>query len=138
MFGHPWPEWFKMRDAAFDFLCRCASEQRLASYGEIWAAVGAALGEDLGSHWRQLPNLLGYVSSHSLDELDLLATALVIYDPEDERSGPGPGFFRLAASKGLLDDEDAPPEGAAWAMSDRQREFWRRHVDAMFDRFIGS
>jgi hypothetical protein len=135
MFGHPWPEWFEMRDAAFDFLCLCAAERRLGSYGEIWTRISNSLGKDLGNHWRQLPYVLGYVSTRSVEEFDLLATALVIYDPDDAESGPGPGFFRLAASLGVLDDSDAPLEGTEWSMTDRQRTFWRQQVDAMFDRF---
>ena len=137
-FGHPWPEWFEMRDAAFSFLCVCARERRLASYHEIWTTVGAKLGKDLGNHWRQLPHLLGHVSERSLEESGILATALVVYDPGDASSGPGPGFFSLAVSLGLLAPADGQQDAETWTMSDRQRTFWRQQVDAMFDRFAST
>lgn len=68
MFGHPWPLWFQMRDVAYEYLCKCASERRMTSYGELWNAISSAIGEDLGSHWRQLPHLLGDVSEHTFTE----------------------------------------------------------------------
>lgn len=134
-FGHPWPEWFAMRDAAFDFLVECARGRRTAGYGETWDAVGAAIGKELGSHWRELPNLLGFVSERSQAELGLLSTALVIYQPDAVSSGPGAGFFRMATRMGLLDDSDSPPDGEEWVMSERQRDFWQSQVDALFERF---
>ena len=137
-FGHSWPEWFEMRDAAFSFLCVCAGERRLSSYHELWTTVGTALGKDLGNHWRQLPHLLGYVSERSLEEVGVLATALVIYDPDDASSSPGPGFFSLAVSLGLLDAADGPQDADTWTMTNRQRTFWRQQVQGMFDRFGAS
>jgi hypothetical protein len=138
MFGHPWPEWFEMRDAVFDYLCVCAAKRQRASYGEIWTRLADALGKDPDNNWRQLPYVLEYVSRRSLEEFEILATALVIYDSGDVDSGPGPGFFRLAASLGLLADADSPPEGIEWSMTDRQRTFWEQQRDAMFDRFSGN
>lgn len=124
-----------MRDAAYDFLVECARHQKVAGYGEIWDAVGAALGKDLGNHWRKLPNLLGSVSERSQAELGVLSTALVIYETDDPDSGPGAGFFRMAATMGLLDESDSPPDGEDWVMSDRQRDFWQSQVDAIHERF---
>lgn len=133
MFGHPWPVWFAMRDAALAYMKVCASEGRLTSYRETWAAVEAALGEDLGNPWRQIPSLLGYVSVHAYPELDLIPTALVVTPDSDDE--PGPGFFRIAAELGALDDAESPPEGESWTMSQAQRDYWQVNVQGMFDRF---
>ncbi len=124
-----------MRDTAFEYLCACAAKRERASYGDIWTTVGTAVGKDLGPSWRQLPILLEYVCRRSLEEFDVLASTLVIHDPDDATSGPGSGFFSLAVSEGLLDEDDRPEDASQWTMTDRQRSFWRQQVDAMFDRF---
>ena len=94
----------------------------------------------MGNNWRQLPYVLEYVSRRSLEEFEILATALVIYDSGDVDSGPGPGFFQ--DSRPLLDClpmSDAPPEGTEWSMTDRQRSVLANSErDAMFDRFSGN
>jgi hypothetical protein len=133
MFGHPWPVWFAMRDAVLDHVKVCASERRLTSYGETWAVVQATLGADLGNPWRQIPSLLGYVSVAAYPELDLIPTALVVAPDSDDE--PGPGFFRIAAELGALDDSESPPEGESWVMSEAQRTYWQANVQGMFDRF---
>jgi len=132
MFGHSWPEWFTMRDVALDYLESAAAEKRLTSYGEVWEHVGNALGTDPGSHWRQLPNLLGYVSVKAFEAYELIPTALVV-TPGHE--GPEVGFFRIAVELGDLDDSELPPEGEPWAMSDSQRAYWNATVERLFDRF---
>ena len=135
MFGHPWQEWFAMRDAAYEFLRRCARDRSTTASGDVWHAVSEALGTDLGSHWRKLPHLLGHVSEHSHAESGVLASALVISVPDDQESGPGAGFFRVAASLGLIDRPDAPAAGTEWVMTEAQRGFWREQVDAVFAKF---
>ena len=132
IFGHPWPKWFQMRDVALDYLRTCAAERRLTTYHELWAAIEASVGEDLGNSWRQLPNLLGYVSEQGYPDLGWIPTALVVaHDNDDE---PGPGFFRIAAQLGILDEADAPPTGQAWEMTERQRAFWQEQIEGMFNR----
>ena len=122
-----------MRDAARRHLERCAAEGHLTTYGELWDAISADLGRDLGNHWRQLPNLLGYVSVAAYEDLELIPTALVVApDLGDE---PGPGFFRIAAELGAIPDAEAPPEGEAWTMSPSQRAFWETQVEGLYQRF---
>lgn len=133
MFGHPWPVWFQMRDAGVEYLQQCARERRYATYGELWQAIGDALGEDIGNHWRQLPILLGYMSVAAFPDLDLILTALVV--SPDQSDGPGPGFFRIAAELGALSETESPPEGENWSMTDAQRAYWDETVHALFDRF---
>ena len=136
MFGHPWPVWFEMRDAASAHFRECASEQRTTSYTELWRAINEAIGEDLGDHWRQLPILLGFVAEHSFNDLGLISTALVVHQEGDDE--PGPGFFRIAAELGALPEADAPPKGVDWRITERQRDFWQSSVDGMFERFAAA
>ena len=134
MFGHPWTEWFQMRDAGFDHIERCARKRSLTTYAELWSAIATQLGKDLGSHWRQLPNLLGYISEWAYEKYKLIPTALVIDQEGDAH--PGPGFFRLAAMLGALPENDSPPTGEEWTgMTDSQREFWEASRDAVFNHF---
>ena len=132
MFGHRWPEWFQMRDTALQFLESVAAEKRLTSYGEVWGHIGKALDTELGSHWRQLPNLLGYVSVKAFAAYELVPTALVVTPGQD---GPEAGFFRIAVELGDLDDSHSPEEGEPWTMSDAQRTYWNSTVEQLFARF---
>jgi hypothetical protein len=70
-----------------------------------------------------------------MEEYGLVATALVVYDDEQV---PGPGFFRLAGSLGLMPPADVPEEGEPWRMTAEQETLWRDHLDDMFERFSTS
>lgn len=135
-FGHPWSEWFAMRDAGIECILQCARERRTTTYHQLWPEIERNLGVDLGNPWRQMPNLLGYISEQSCGEFRLLLTALVI--EEGSVPQPGEGFFRLAAAMGLLAERDAPPEGVPWrGMTELQRTFWEEQVETIFTRFAG-
>jgi hypothetical protein len=136
MFGHPWPLWFQMRDIGYDHIAARAREREKTTYAELWDAINTGVGQDLGNHWRQLPNLLGYIGDLSHGKIRLIVTALVIYQEADEH--PGPGFFRLAASHDLMPVEEAPPAGKdnEWkGMTPYQRAFWNGHCEALFNYF---
>jgi hypothetical protein len=136
MFGHPWPLWFQMRDAAFEYMCQCARDKRMTTYAELWDSVSATTGEDLGAKWRQLPILLGHVAEHSFAELHLIPSALVVAHEGDTE--PGVGFFGIAAELGALPPSDAPEGGTAWTMTDTQRAYWQQTVTGMYDRFADT
>jgi hypothetical protein len=128
-----------VRDARRGHRCiaQCARERRTTTYHELWPAIGVLLGLDLGNPWRQMPHLLGYISEHSYEDYRLLLTALVVEDGPVAQ--PGEGFFRLAASMGLLPERAAPPEGVPWrGMTVAQRAFWEGQVEAIFTRFAGT
>jgi hypothetical protein len=128
-FGHPWPEWYAMRDAAAAHIADRAAEGRTTTYEELWRAVAASVGNDLGTPWRKINRLLGAVVEQALEDGDLIPTALVVHDAT-RPEGPGPGFFRVAAEYELLPWSDAPPDGEddTWVMTDRQRAFWEDQV----------
>ena len=129
-FGHPWSEWLEMVDAGIAYLIECAKQHRTASYGELWEFIGRRLGRDIGNSWRQIPQLLGYISERSFEGVGLFLTALVIEDVPDGH--PEQGFFRLAANRGALPDSDAPPTGEVWTLTPAQRRFWEDQVAAVF------
>ncbi len=125
-FGHPWPEWFEMCDAAIDELLAVARSGRTLTYGQLWEAVERRLGRPIGNSWRQLPNLLGWLPARPANPPGLLLSALVV---EEQTREPNEGFFRLAAEQRLLDEAQAPPVGEPWpGMSTAQRSFWLEHV----------
>jgi hypothetical protein len=138
MFGHPWPFWFRMRDAGLQFLRDSASQRKMVTYGELWDAITLEVGEDCGNAWRQRPNLLGYIAEQGYQDLGYIPTALVIYREDDDGDGtehPGPGFFRLAVTLGAITADLAPAAGEEWTvMTDQQREFWQSQVQGMFSR----
>jgi hypothetical protein len=131
MYGHPWPEWFQMRDTAMELIAEAARNRDYIRYGDLWKGIERRLGKDLGDRWLQMPNLLGYVSDHFHNEIGALPTAVVVSQGQPK---PEQGFFRLAAWEGYLPDADAPTEGEDWSgMSPRQDAFWRDQVAAVFD-----
>ena len=75
------------------------------------------------------------MAEQSVGDGGLILTALIGY--EGAEPSPGPGFFRLAASKDLIPVEDSPEVGKPWTMNDRQRAFWQSQVDELFDRYAG-
>jgi hypothetical protein len=133
-FGHSWPEWHAMRTMGSDLLKELAASRSFISYDKFWAAIRAGLGREIGSPWRQVPQLLRHIGDHSFDEFGLLLTALVVTD--DEGRHPSEGFFRLASRVGLLDESDAPEAGVPWSgMTPNQRSFWQHHTALLFDKF---
>lgn len=131
-FGHPWSLWFAMRDAGYEHIIERARDRKTTTYGELWVAVTAKLGEDLGNPWRQIDHLLGSIGEVAYDKDGLMPTALVMYEGTGE-TNPGPGFFRLAANMGLFPGGDAPPVGEEWnEMTARQRTFWEDQRELVF------
>ena len=131
MFGHAWPEWFEMRDAGYQHILGCAQQGQKTTEGDVWAAVVAHMGRDLGSHSRQLPHLLVHITEHSYPTSGVLPTAIVMSAAGDEH--PGPRFFRRAAVLGALPKKDAPATGDEWTeMTPNQRAFWEDQVARMF------
>ena len=134
-FGHPWPLWFSMRDAGYEHIIACARQRKTTTYKDLWAAITAALQQDLGNPYWQMGHLLGAISEHAFAKDGLMPTALVMYEGADETNA-GPGFFRLAESMNLLPDGVAPPPGEPWKeMTDAQRQFWVEQRDLVFARF---
>lgn len=121
-----------MQAAGRRFLEMCAREKRLPEYEEFWAAVRKGVGRDIGSAWRQVPQLLRQISEQSLKENRLAITALVVSGGVS--GGPSEGFFALSVREGLLEESEAPTKGVKWSgMSKRQRGFWQEHVRQIFD-----
>jgi hypothetical protein len=56
----------------------------------------------------------------------------------DEEPVPGPGFFRLAGSLGLMPPANVPEEGEPSRMTAEQDRFWREHLQGMIERFSES
>ncbi len=121
-----------MQAAGTSFLEKCARQKRLPEYDEFWAAVRKGVGRDIGSAWRQVPQLLRQISEQSLKENRLAITALVVAGGIS--GGPSEGFFALSVREGLLEESEAPLEGVEWpGMSERQRSFWLEQVQKIFD-----
>ena len=137
MFGHPWPEWFAMRDAARAHLVATAQAKQLTTYGEVWAAIEKDLGKELGNRHLALPRLLGFVTDLEETGSKMLPTSLIVTEGKQDE-GPEPGFFRLAASLGEIDESESPAKGEDWTMSEAQREFWQKSVQAMYARSAGD
>ena len=134
-FGHPWPQWFAMRDAGYEHIIERARKRQTTTYRDLWAAVARRLGEDIGNPWRQIDDLLGYIGQAAYEKDRVMPTAVVMYEGADD-AGPGPGFFRLATSMGLFPEVHAPAAGEKWAtMTDVQRRFWEEQRDLLFDYF---
>ena len=129
-FGHSWPEWSEMVDVGIAYLIECAKRHRTAAYGELWEAIEKVLGRDIGNSWRQMPQLLGYISERSFEGVGLFLTALVVDDVPDGH--PEQGFFRLAAKRGALPEREAPRMGEPWTITSTQRRFWEEQVAAIF------
>jgi hypothetical protein len=134
-FGHPWPIWFSMRDAGYEHIIERARLGQTTTYTELWAAITATLGPDLGNRYWQMGHLLGAIAEHAHDKDGVMPTALVMNEGDGETNA-GPGFFRLAADMGLLPEGVAPPAGEPWKeMTAAQRTFWEGQCDLVFARF---
>jgi len=132
MFGHPWPFWFQMRDAAMEVITSAGRRRELIPYGDLWSELRNRLGSEVGEQWRQLLILLGYVSEYYHHEVGALPTAMVV--SRDTPPKPEAGFFRLAAFEGYLPEADSPAEGEEWCkITARQAAFWREQVEAVFE-----
>jgi hypothetical protein len=134
MYGHPWAEWFEMRDTGLDLIATAARDRGLTNYSDLWDGIGKALDRDLGNSWRQMPNLLGYISDHAYSQFKIIPTALVVEKEGDPH--PGAGFFRLAAIMGVMLESDVPAVGESWTeMTDRQQAFWDASKEAVYDHY---
>ena len=124
-----------MQSAGRRFLEECARAKRLPEYDEFWTAVRRSMGRDIGSAWRQVPQLLRQISEQSLKENRLAITALVVSGGIAGR--PSEGFFTLSVREGLLEESEAPEQGVKWqGMTERQRSFWLEHVQQIFDFYV--
>ena len=132
-FDHTWEEWFAMRDAGAVVILEHARQRRFLTYPELWAGIQATVNFEIGNPWRQVPQLLGYISDNTFEEIGLFVTALVV--DGDAEHGPSEGFFRLAADRGALPEADSPPKGILWTgMTPRQRAFWESQVARIFEK----
>jgi hypothetical protein len=48
-FGHPWAEWFRMCDIATADILTNARAARTTTYGDLWSAVEAGLGQSISA-----------------------------------------------------------------------------------------
>ena len=134
-FGHSWPFWFAMRDAGNEHIIECARERRTTTYADLWAAITASLGEELGNRWWQMGPLLGAMGEAAHEKDGIMPTALVMAEGDGE-TNPGPGFFRLAADMGQFPEDQTPPKGEPWTkMTETQRRFWEEQRDLVFAKF---
>ena len=129
-FGHPWPEWHAMVDTARDLLIEHAEAGATLTEGELWRHVGDTLDLRLEDPTLPMPFLLRDVTNRDVELSGVLLSALAVTD----EGVPAPAFFRLAAQHGKLPTAQAPRESAdpGWSISERQEEFWRRHLAAVF------
>jgi hypothetical protein len=132
-FGHSWPLWHRMRDAGIVHIAACAKESRTTTYAELWSAIQKQVSEDIGRPFRQIRALAGTIANHAHDTHEPMLTALVVHEGDGH---PGPGFFRLAAQRGLLPEADFPSEEEEWtAITPNQQAFWESQVNAVFAQF---
>jgi hypothetical protein len=116
-----------MCDAGAAFILERARQGRFVTYGGLWSQVELLLGRSLGNRWRQQRSLLRDISDRTFEQTGALISALVVEDGASEE--PQRGFFRLAADRGMLAEDDAPEEGEPWTgMTPRQREFWQSQL----------
>jgi hypothetical protein len=135
-FGHPWDEWFAMCDAGRDLILESVRLKRFLPYPEFWSGIKTRLQRDIGDPWRQEPLLLEYISDRTYEDLGLFITAMVI-DPETGH--PSEGFFRLAAARGALPEQEAPEMGVTWKqMTPKQKVFWEDQARKIFERVSGQ
>ncbi len=130
-FGYPWPEWFEMRDAGRAALVACAAERRVVTYGELWTAIGARVGRQLGTPHLPLPRLLKDIAEVSIKDGEPNPTALVVQKDGDQE--PGAGFFRDAVALHELPAVEEPAKGEDWVMTDAQRDYWTKQVAALHE-----
>jgi hypothetical protein len=134
-FSYSWDQWHEMCDVGGEVLIEHARQRSAIRYGVLWLEIQSRLGRDLGSSWRKIDHLLEYISDRTYESVGLFLTALVV-DEKDGEIRPSEGFFRLAAARGALPEEDAPPVGEKWTkMSPPQRAFWQIQLDALYSKF---
>lgn len=134
IFGHPWEQWFAMRDAATAHLEARAAEGRLTTTAEVWAAVGEGVGADVGKPGLQLPKLLATVAADAFPARQAVLTALVATPDGD---GPDPSFFRHAADAGVLPAEASPAPTKGAAPTEAQLAHWQSTVAALHGTAAG-
>jgi hypothetical protein len=135
-FGYPWAEWFEMRDAGRKLLSDCAAEQRLITYGDLWAAIATAVGRELKSPHLAIPRLLQDIAEVSLKDGEPNPAALAVQADGDQE--PGAGFFRAAVALHELPAVEEPPKGEDFEMSTAQRAYWQKQVDALYAHHGGD
>ena len=129
-YGHPWVEWFAMRDAGIAILRDRGAVRRLITYPELWEAIETRLGKELGSSQWKVSRLLEDIDEESGLDAQFILTALVV----DARTGePSEGFLRLASKRHLLAEKDTPPIGqAGQKLTPEQRRFWEDQKAGVF------
>lgn len=126
-----------MRDFGLSFLETVATNQTTVTYDGFWLAVRKGVSRDIGSPWRQVPQLLRHIGEQSFDSSGLLLTALVVN--EDRHPSPSEGFFRLAARLELIAKEDSPETGVEWfGMTEAQERFWLEEKARLYSNFAGA
>ena len=136
-YGHPWPEWFDMRNAGIAILRECGERRHLITYPDLWVAINERLDKHLDSSQRKVSALLNWIDQDSGIDARFMLTALVIDGHTDI---PSEGFFRLAERKHLLSASDSPPAGQAGRreLSPAQRRFWDEQKNGVFEILSSS
>ena len=125
--GHTLPVWMQMRGAALAHLEACAKANGFTDADAVWEVVKASRPEPLGDQRYQLPKLIAYVDTKSLEDTGFLASALIVQPASGE---PAADFFRAAVKRGRLEPSQNPPSvDASWDMTAGQLEFWTAQVE---------
>ena len=74
-YGHPWAEWFAMRDAGITILRERGAGRRLITYPELWEAIETRLGKDLGNSQWKISRLLEDIDEESGLDAQFILTA---------------------------------------------------------------
>ena len=103
-FKHAFSEdqWSAAKDEARQAMITVARRKSVTAYSDLVREIKSCLLEPNGTH---LAHMLGEISSEEDEEGRGLLTVVVVHKTGDRK--PGPGFFRLARSRGrLIADSD--------------------------------
>lgn len=111
-YGRTNEQWQELINAASESLKRTAKLRRDTNYTalnhEICRATGQSAFDFANAADRAaMGELLGDVVDATFDEHEVMLSALVMYIDQNR---PGPGFYHLAASRGLLDADATPTQ----------------------------
>src|SRR5215472_1539571 len=124
-YGRDEDEWDALEDAGLQFLIERARLERVTSYTEMNTVLVERTGFrkfdfDQESERAAMGHLLGRISDREFPRTGVLISAIVNYLNANDA---GPGFYKLAQQKGLLQ------RGLSRNM---QWEFWASHVGNVF------
>jgi len=135
-YGHPWAEWFAMRDAGVDILHEYGGRRRLITYPDLWAEIEVRLGRSLRSTTWEVGRLLEDIHDESGIDERFMLTAIVI---DGKNEVPSQGFFRLASRRHLLPEINVPKAGQEEGkLTLAQWEFWEDQKTGVLDILLSS